>query len=179
MSQQPWGRYCCYLQFTGWENCAGEGLGNSTQSIPIGKWTLKISDFPDVWVFSFCLKRPADGWTWMGLHPAQCRPAAVVWLLILLTGCSPHCSIISHPLPCADFLLHTWWAALSYAVYQIYLINMAAPQLWKMVNLRKKWSSDAWRRRGEGGQMKGVGGSAHGGNAIVPLYAYNWDTASL
>lgn len=104
MSQQPWGRYCCYLQFTGWENCAGEGLGNSPQSTPIGKGTLKISDFPDTWVFSFCLKRPADGWTWMGLHPAQRRPAAVVWLLILLTGCSPHCSIISHPLPCADFV---------------------------------------------------------------------------
>ena len=65
---------------------------------------LKISDFPDICVFSFSLKRPADGWTCMGLHPAQWRPAAVVWLLILLAGCSPHCSIISHPLPCADYL---------------------------------------------------------------------------
>ena len=150
-----------------WENCAGE-------------WTLKISDFPDVRVFSFSLKRPADGWTWMGLHPAQWRPAAIVWLLILLAGLS----LLLHNLSPSSLcwlpdLLHTWWATLSYAVIQVYLINMAAPQLWKMVSLRKKWSSDAWGRRRERGQRKGVGGSAHGGNAILPLYAYNWDTASL
>lgn len=172
------GRYCCYLQFTGWENHR-VGLGNSPQSTPIGKGTLKYQISPDTWVFSFCLKRPADGWHEWACILLTASAGRVVWLLILLTtaGCSPHCSIISHLFPVL-FLLHTYeqpWVMLS--IKFIWLIWQHF-KLWKMVNLIERNEVQMPGEGEEGGQMKGVGGSAHGG-MLSCLYMHIIETLPL